>query len=522
MNRSRTVDGFRVLLPVHAFLFLALFAGLFHSAYRYMFSIWTVDDYNYCYFIPVAVAYLLWEKRAAFRSAPSENSWAGLVPFCGGIVLYLLGELGGEYYSLFIASWLIAVGYCWAIMGGPRLKTIAFPVLFIIAMFPFPNFINNNLTLRLKLLSSHLGVKMLQFCGLSAYREGNVIDLGFTRLQVVDACSGLRFLLPLIVLGILLAHFYRASWWKRGVIVLMAIPLSILTNAMRVAGVGFLYPYFGPQVAEGFFHDLSGWIVFMASLGCMVGTLFLLKRYFPESTVDSAAVPTGAAPRVQDPAPAQGARSISPQVVVVLLLLAATVGLSRFVNFSEKAPVARPFSEFPSRLGEWEGVRGVMEQHYLDVLTFSDYAMINYRGGHGRQVDFYAAYYASQSKGKSIHTPDSCLPSGGWVFEDSGVVTYPAGSGREGAMRAKRAVMTKNGMRALAYYWFPQRGRILTDLYQLKLYVFWDALTRRRTDGAIVRLITPIYGDESSEAADARLQAFTRELVPVLSNFLPE
>ncbi len=508
--------------PVHAFLFLALFAGLFHSAYRYMFSIWTVDDYNYCYFIPVAVAYLLWEKRAAFRSAPSENSWAGLVPFCGGIVLYLLGELGGEYYSLFIASWLIAVGYCWAIMGGPRLKTIAFPVLFIIAMFPFPNFINNNLTLRLKLLSSHLGVKMLQFCGLSAYREGNVIDLGFTRLQVVDACSGLRFLLPLIVLGILLAHFYRASWWKRGVIVLMAIPLSILTNAMRVAGVGFLYPYFGPQVAEGFFHDLSGWIVFMASLGLMVGTLFLLKRYFPESTVDSAAVPTGAAPRVQDPAPAQGARSISPQVVVVLLLLAATVGLSRFVNFSEKAPVARPFSEFPSRLGEWEGVRGVMEQHYLDVLTFSDYAMINYRGGHGRQVDFYAAYYASQSKGKSIHTPDSCLPSGGWVFEDSGVVTYPAGSGREGAMRAKRAVMTKNGMRALAYYWFPQRGRILTDLYQLKLYVFWDALTRRRTDGAIVRLITPIYGDESSEAADARLQAFTRELVPVLSNFLPE
>lgn len=522
MNRSRTADGFRFMPLVHAFLFLALFAGLFHSAYRFMFSFWGGDDYNYCIFIPFAVAYLLWEKRAAWRSAPSGRGWAGLIPFCAGILLYWLGELGGEYYSIFIASWLIAVGYCWAFMGWRRLKTIAFPVLFSLTMFPFPVFINNNLTLRLKLLSSHLGVKMLQVCGLSAYREGNVIDLGFTRLQVVDACSGLRFLLPLIVLGILLAHFYRASWWKRAVIVLMAIPLSILTNAMRVAGVGFLYPYFGPQVAEGFFHDLSGWVVFMVSLGLMVGTLLLLKRYFPEPPVDAATAPGGADSRIPDVAPTSGTRFLSPQIAVILLLLAATVGLSRFVDFSEKAPIARPFSEFPSRIGEWEGVRTIMEKEYSDVLTFSDYAMISFRNGRGRQIDFYTAYYASQSKGKSIHTPDSCLPGGGWVFEDSGVITYSAGAGGESAMRAKRTVMTKNGVRELAYYWFPQRGRVLTDLYQLKLYVFWDALTRRRTDGALVRLITPVYRDEDLQDADARLQAFTRELVPVLSKYIPE
>ena len=207
---------------------------------------------------------------------------------------------------------------------------------------------------------------------------------------------------------------------------------------------------------------------------------------------------------------------------MILLLLAATVGLSRFVDFSEKAPIGRPFSEFPSRIGEWEGVRSIMEKEYSDVLTFTDYAMISYRNPRGRVVEFYTAYYASQSKGKSIHTPDSCLPGGGWVFEDSGVVTYPAGAGREYTIRAKRTVMTKNGVRALAYYWFPQRGRILTDLYQLKLYVFWDALTRRRTDGALVRLVTTVYPDEEPKDADARLQAFTRELAPVLSDFIPE
>lgn len=522
MNRSDRIDRLRIIPFVHAFLFPALFAGLFISAYRNMFSSWMSDDYNYGLFIPFAVAYLLWERRAAWRSAPSVRSWAGLVPFCLGILLYWLGELGGEYYSLFIASWLIAVGYYWGLTGWHRLRTIAFPVLFSIAMFPFPDFINHNLSLRLKLLSSHMGVKILQVCGFSAYREGNVIDLGFTRLQVVDACSGLRFLLPLIVLGILLAHFYRASWWKRAVIVLMAVPLSILTNAFRVAAVGFLYPHFGPRVAEGFLHDFSGWLIFMVSLGLMVGVLLLLKRYLPDPPVEAAASTGKEAPRIPDLAPPPRPRLASAQVAVMLLLLAATVGLSQGVDFREKVPIARPFSEFPSRIGEWEGVRIVMEKEFSDVLTFSDYAMIGFRNARGRRIDFYTAYYASQSKGKSIHTPDSCLPGDGWVFEDSGVVTYPAGDGRKNAMRAKRTVMTKNGVRELAYYWFPQRGRILTDLYQLKLYAFWDAVTRRRTDGALVRLITPLYGDETPQDADARLQAFTRELVPVLSNYIPE
>jgi EpsI family protein len=162
-----------------------------------------------------------------------------------------------------------------------------------------------------------------------------------------------------------------------------------------------------------------------------------------------------------------------------------------------------------------------MEKEFLDVLKFDDYLMVDYKDPQGRTVSFYTAYYSSQTKGESIHSPETCLPSGGWLFEESGDVTFPLKNGA-GTMRVNRAYMQKGGVRELTYYWFPQRGRIVTNLFQLKLYTFWNALTSRRTDGALVRVITPVYESERLTDAEARLQGFTREMTPVLATFLPQ
>jgi exosortase len=187
----------------------------------------------------------VWEKRTAFRAASTSPSWFGLVPLGIGVVLFWLGELGGEFYTMYISSWFVLVGMAWTYVGWNKLKVIGFPLCFLITMFPFPGVINSNLTSKLKLISSELGVAMLRIYGTSAYREGNVIDVGFTKLQVVDACSGLRYFLPLIILGILLAYYFRAAMWKRIALVLFAIPLSIITNSLRIASVGILYRILG-------------------------------------------------------------------------------------------------------------------------------------------------------------------------------------------------------------------------------------------------------------------------------------
>jgi Protein of unknown function (DUF3485) len=163
----------------------------------------------------------------------------------------------------------------------------------------------------------------------------------------------------------------------------------------------------------------------------------------------------------------------------------------------------------------------------------------------------FIAIYEAQPKGESIHSPETCLPGSGWEFRKAGTVAIPlgAGSGVLGSQPApegfnpgvhslprkvlirgfnvstitvNRAVMEKGAYKQLSYFWFPQRGRVLTNTWELKIYAFWDALTRQRTDGALVRLITPVYPNEDAAQAEQRLTAFTQAIVPVLNEYLPK
>jgi EpsI family protein len=172
-------------------------------------------------------------------------------------------------------------------------------------------------------------------------------------------------------------------------------------------------------------------------------------------------------------------------------------------------------------VGEWSGAKQAMDQQFIDALKFSDYISANFYNRQGKTVNLYVAYYEDQRKGESIHSPESCLPSSGWNFREAGAVSIPAASGKT-PMKVSRALMEKGGLTEMSYYWFPMRGKILTRLYEIKLHNFWDALIRRRTDGALVMTITPIYPAETQKDADQRLRKFVTDMKPVLDEFLPE
>jgi len=503
-------------------VYATFIAILYHGALHWLVTRdWSREDYSSSALIPLVVIYLIWEKRHQLAELPSVPSWKGMIPFGFGLVLFWLGELAGEFFTLYLSLWLVVAGLCWTHLGWRKLKIISFPVAFSLAMFPLPGFINTQMTLKLKLLSSQLGVGMLQLFGMTAFREGNVIDMGFTRLQVVDACSGLRYLVPLIAMAVLFVYYFRGETWKRLLVVVSAIPIAVVTNGLRIASVGMLYPVFGPRVVEGFFHDFSGWIIFMFSLGLLLAEIWSLKRLFPERSPENGAA---SLPPEDEGIQTPNAAPLSPlyvarHFIVALVCLSATLAAAKSVDFREKTPIKRPLSEFPVAIGDWRGTRTAMDQDSLNELKFSDYTIIDYRDPRGREINFYTAYYASQTKGGSVHSPSTCLPGSGWSFEESGVVPVPL-SGTF-SLPVSRAFMEKNGQRQLTYYWFPQQGRVLNDLFSLKLYVFWDALTRQRTDGSLVRIVMPVSATERLEDAEARMQSFVRLLVPQLDAFLP-
>lgn len=507
-------------------------------------SDWLREDYSYGYLIPFVVLYLIWDKRERLSALPSRPSWAGFIWVAMAFCLFWIGELGGEYLTLYISLWLMITGLLWVHLGWHKLKELAFALIMLATMFPLPNFLYTKVSWQLKLISSQLGVAMMQAAGMSAFREGNVIDLGFTQLQVVDACSGLRYLIPLIVLGLLLAYFFKAPFWKRAVVVASTVPLSIITNSLRIALTGVLYERWGAAVAEGFFHGFSGWFIFLVSLGVLLLLMWALNGFKRSGVRGQRA--EGGGQRSEDGdrgevrrrtsniehrttnerngvVKGRGRGRLGPQFWVAAVLLIATLVFSYGIEFREKTPISRPFDQFAMQVGEWTGTRQVMEKKIIDALDLSDYIMMTYENPAGRHVDFYVAYYESQRKGESIHTPETCLPGSGWLFTKAGRVDIPMPDVTpEGMMPVNRALMHKGGQKQLVYYWFPQRGRILTNAYELKLYAFWDALTRQRTDGALVRLITPLYDMEKLDQAEQRLNGFMREIVPVLDRFLPE
>jgi exosortase D (VPLPA-CTERM-specific) len=387
------------------------------------------------------------------------------------------------------------------------------------------------------LISSELAVAMMQLYGMSAYREGNVIDLGFTQLQIVDACSGLRYVIPLIVMGLLFAHFFKARLWKRVILVISTVPLAIVTNSIRVALTGILHEAWGPKVSEGFFHYFSGAFIFVLSLALLIGEMKVLSFKFQVLSKGDATRRTKEhTTRVPlDPGQPQQPKTsnlkpktqtnfasfFQPHFLASSILLTVTLILSHSIEFQEKIPIKQSFEHFPMRVGEWTGVRETMDQRIIDELDLSDYVVVDYLNSQNKHVNLYVAYYESQRKGESIHSPATCLPGSGWDFKQAGETTIPMAANDSGFMPVNRAVMQKVDQRQLAYYWFLQRGRVLTNAYQLKVFAFWDALTRQRTDGALVRLITPVYESEKLEDAEARLQGFVRDIVPVLAEYIP-
>ncbi len=500
----------------------ALIAGIYFSTFEWLVKKdWARDDYSHGMLMPFIVMYLLWEKKEYVAAARDRVVWHGFILFIPGLCLFWMGELAGEYFILYFSCWLIVMGLCWIHMGMDRLKVIWFPLLMSLAMFPLPSFLNVKLTFQLRLMSSKLAVLMMQAYGMSAFREGNVIDLGFTKLQVVDACSGLRYLFPMLILSILIAYFYKARLWKKALVVISSIPLTIFTNAVRIALTGILSEKFGSKAVEGFFHDFEGWLIFMVTLGVLLIEIWLLNRLFPEKNEPVENVVDNEPETEPDGGQfSQNKGLLQPQFLVAVLLLGMTLGLSKGINFREAVPANRSFKEFPMQVDQWAGKPQAMDVEFIDALDFSDYIMADFKDPKGRNIDFYVAYYDSQQKGESIHSPATCLRGGGWVFKESGKAQIPMGDGT--TLPVSRALIQKGQYSQISYYWFPMRGRNLTNAYEMKWYNFWDALTRQRTDGALVRVIALVRPDESPAEAEKWLQSFVRRVTPVLGEFLPK
>ncbi len=253
-------------------LVLACFALLYRQVIVEMVSDWMRDDnYSHGFLIVPLALYFAWERRGKFAQAPRKPSWTGMIIFLPAILATVLNM---HPFVNRIAMLFCLIGGIAFLCGWARLKVMAFPIAFLLLMIPIPSVIFNPVTFPLQLLSSRFGEWTLAACQVPVLREGNVIQLANTSLEVAEACSGIRSLISLLTLGIVYGYFIEARTWLRVILALSTVPIAIAANAIRVSGTGLAAHYYGPEAAEGFFHTFSGWLVFVVAF-CM---LFLVHR----------------------------------------------------------------------------------------------------------------------------------------------------------------------------------------------------------------------------------------------------
>ena len=263
-------------------LVAAGFAALYWTVLTKLVADWSADDnYSHGFLIVPIALYFAWERREQLRAAPVRPSGVGLAVVVMSILVLALGTLGAELFLTRISVIGTLVGTVLFLFGWQRLRILAFPLTFLLLMIPLPAIVFNQIAFPLQLLASRVGEFAIRSADIPVLREGNVLILANTSLEVAEACSGIRSLISLLTLGIVFGYFADGRFWFRTVVALSTIPVAIMANGARVAGTGIAAHRFGVWAAEGFFHEFSGWVVFVVAFALMLALQRILLRLAP-------------------------------------------------------------------------------------------------------------------------------------------------------------------------------------------------------------------------------------------------
>ncbi|HLI77973.1 MAG TPA: exosortase/archaeosortase family protein [Acidobacteriaceae bacterium] len=251
-----------------ALAILLLLTGLLYQsvAAKLVTDWYELPDFSHGFLIPFFAAYLIWTKRTELMRVPVASSWVGLPLVLLGLLLLMTGRFGADLFLSRVSFIVLAAGTIWMLFGRQMLSELKFVLLVLVLAIPLPAVVFNQITFPLQLLASRMASLLLPFAGVPVLREGNVIQLPAMQLEVAEACSGIRSLLSLFTLAVIYGYFLEKSTGRRIVLALASVPIAVAANVARIFGTGLCVQYWDPDKAMGFFHEFSGWLMFLVSL----------------------------------------------------------------------------------------------------------------------------------------------------------------------------------------------------------------------------------------------------------------
>lgn len=518
-ERGFSLDRTAMLWIATGFVILSTTVFLFDSGLAFVGRQWADPEYSHGWLIPVVTLFVIWSRRAPIMAERNAGSWLGVAIVVAALAVFLFAEMAFVRRGPYLAFVLLLIGLGYAAIGWRAMRWALFPLVLLIFAFPLPGSLQVPLSTTLQLISSRLGAWMLEAIGISVLLEGNVIDLGVGQLQVAEACSGLRYIFPLAFFGLLCAWLYKAPFWAKAMVLLAVLPITIVTNSARIALTGVFMDNGWMALAEGTLHLAEGWLIFIVALVLLFALMWILSFVSGRGVGVAGLLDfdrlNGAAPTTTAAAPRQVP---APLLACAALLLATSLAYQPLTQREQQIPDRPGLVTFPLKLGAWSGQTiPIDDDEALRGLGADDYFLADFVSGLSPwPINLWVAYYNEQLNDAGIHSPKDCLPGGGWEYVTFGPTDGPV-MGADGApLRMNRGLIAKGQDKMIIYYWLELRGRTLTNDTAMKLVNLWDSFVLGRSDGALVRVMTPVLSGETTEEADARARAFIKDAYPAL------
>lgn len=486
---------------------------------------WQLPEYSHGPLIPVLSGFLFLRQLKEYPPQPGAKTdrWPGVLVICLALVMGALGTLAniGDISAYGLILW---VGGILLVSFGWNTGKHFWPgVLHLVYMLPLPGIIYYKITTSLQFISSELGVVFLRMLDIPVFLDGNIIDLGVIKLHVAEACSGLRYMFPIMSFSYIFAALYKGPMWHKATLLLAAVPIAILMNSVRIAVAGIIVQYYGDEWLEGFTHFFEGWVIFVA---CIL-LLFLLAWIMVRLRSDKIAL-TDALDLDTDGLGTQAMRItlVQPSKALITAAVLGLLSMGAIMTMPERgadAPSRETFITFPRALGEWRqsGSREILSMAVAESLGADDYHQVNYVNSNSDMpVGLFMAWYDDQTDG-GVHSPEVCLPGSGWEIAWLERIDVAEALNDPAPFNLNRAIIQKGETRMMVYYWFQQKDRRIARDYVAKFQLMLDGVRTGRTDGALIRLTTPIKAGESEAVAEARLQDLLREIQGPLPRFIP-
>jgi len=496
----------RRLLPLGV-IFAALYGLLYWRSMQELYLNWTLTDsyYTHGFLIPLISLFFVWRDRRVLASLPVAASPSGLAWILISGLLLLAGDYLGFRVIAGFSMIPMLTGICLVLFGGAWTRRLWFPILFLLFMIPIPPSLTQNLALKLKLTAAHSAVVLANLLTLPMVQDGSWVHFGNDRLLVGDICGGLRSLIALLALGAVFAYISAVRNWARALILIMAAPIAVAANIIRIFFLCVVGYFWGSEVAGGKVHDYSGILIFGVAILLFSALELPLRRIAPRRE-DTKSLSADKVPGVSPGRPRTLVSAALAILAAVTLLHFATMRAQSAAQLD--APALKEF-RIPATIVDFkqEGPDYGVDERTKQLLETSTILMRTYRAPNGRPV-LLSIVHAGSTR-RSLHFPEVCLVGDGWEIirqEDVAVGIL---------FTARRLVLMKGDHYEAVLYWFKTGDEVTGDFFLNALHWTKNQITFATPTSAMIKVSTPLVpGGE--DAAFSALEDFATKFAPIM------